>query len=158
MENGLKYFKVRTKIGHMGAGFYGDMNVYVASFSMMDAVKKVKHLPKVKHSSSLPLTSISEVDEKEFVVLGLMKNAYTQTRFLNDDTVIDVRPLESIQKEVISVFRLNEPTTLEAKKLVWFAKKLGEETSQNEKKNLKYSYLSWAEKTIEEFYEQNENI
>ena len=123
MENIYKYFKVRTKVGHMGAGFYGDMNVYVASFSMMDAVKKVKHLPKVKHTSSLPVTCVSEVGEKEFVVMGLMKNAYSQTRFLNDDTMIDVRPLESIQKEVIRVFKANEPTTAEGKKTCLVCKK-----------------------------------
>ena len=141
-----------------GAGSYADMNVYVAEYSLTGAINRVKKLPKVKHSSSLPLTSAKEVSEKEFVVLGLLKNSYGETVFAFDDGVIDVRPLETVAGLAVKVFSEREPETKEAKKLVWFAKKLKEQTSKKDKKNICYSYLSWAEKEIEEFEEENEDI
>lgn len=158
MDKELKYYKVRVKVGHAGAGFYGDMNIYVASSSLTSAIQKVRHLPKVKHSSSLPLTSAVEVDEKEFVVLGLLKNAYSETCFSFDDGVVELRPLESIDKEVLKIFGNKKPQSGTAKKLVWYATKLGEEKSKKEKKNLCYSYLNWAESVVKEYTEQNENI
>jgi len=158
MGNDLKFYKVRAKVGHAGAGEYGDMNVYVSAYSLTEAIKIVKHLPKVKHTSSLPVTSAVEVGEEEFVVLGLMKNAYSETAFSYADDVIKIRPLDSILGDVNRVFRKLEPTTSQGKKLVWFAKKYNEAESKKAKKNLLYSYIAWAEQAVEEYTQENENI
>ncbi len=72
-EGTLKYFKVSTLLGHMGAGNSRDITFYIAAKNITTASRMARGMPGVKHSK--PIISAQEISYDEYIC-GRQVSAY----------------------------------------------------------------------------------
>ena len=69
----MKYYKVQVTLGHLGIGQGLEAWLYIESKNMLDAVRRAKNFPGVKHSR-LPMMAL-EISKEEYLE-GLKEQNY----------------------------------------------------------------------------------
>lgn len=73
----MKYYKIHTLRGHLGAGRTGEIIFYVKAADISKAIAKTKRMPAVKHSKFV--VSAKEISLSEYLE-GRQTSAYDRDK------------------------------------------------------------------------------
>lgn len=149
----VRFFKVNASVAHWhGAGKGQEVPIYIYGKDAKDAMIMVKRLPMIKHQN-LPLSSLQEVGEKEFVV-GNIKNAYEPYKVKESSKVVSLDQLANRLWYLLDGgYRFVEPEGIKLKK---FCDEYMVATKKQQKK-IDQKYTEWATEVIEESSGEDEN-
>lgn len=78
MRSPDRYYKVSVKKGHVGAGQYEILTLYIKAPDFRAAMDIAKNMPAVKHNSTSVVQSLKLIKETEYEE-GLKTSAYDRT-------------------------------------------------------------------------------
>ena len=61
-----KFFKVKAKGGHVGAGNDAELIFYIKAKDAIEAMNKVRRMPAVKHNKGSAISSVLTISEEEY--------------------------------------------------------------------------------------------
>lgn len=61
-----KFFKVKAKGGHMGAGNEAELIFYIKAKDAIEAMNKVRRMPAVKHNKENAILGVLAISEEEY--------------------------------------------------------------------------------------------
>ena len=148
----MNFYKVIAKIGHRGLGKYGDMGLYLAAESFVDASNQAKGFPGVRHHQADAIDSVKLISEKEFVV-GILKTAYVSLSYHAKNQ--QIQTLDKIETSIADVDHFD---TIEGKMLKNFCNRYAATDDIELKKKVDEEFVAWANKQLEQEYSDNENF
>lgn len=103
-SNGLKFFKVEARCGHVGDGMFYPVNFYVTGKNKEEAVEKVKAFPRVKKSNAKSaIISIREIDRDGYEKgqIEMQNNPFLHHNTLNKEQQKQLDELIEQKKQVL---------------------------------------------------------
>lgn len=62
-----KYYIVKVRGGHVGAGRHTEISFNFRAKNMADAIEKARRMPGVKHENNAAILSAKEITEQEYL-------------------------------------------------------------------------------------------
>lgn len=142
----MGFYKVVAKIGHRGLGKYGDMGLYLAAESFVDASNRAKGFPGVRHHQADVIDSVKLISEKEFVV-GILKTAYVSLSYHAKNE--QIQTLDNIETSIADVDHFD---TIEGKMLKNFCNRYFATTDDKLRAEIDKEFVTWATRLIDNKY------
>ena len=62
----VSYYAITAKLGHFGSGRCGDTTFYIVANSILEATRKIRKFPMVKHSGVDTIISAVQITQEDY--------------------------------------------------------------------------------------------
>ena len=140
----MNFYKIIAKAGHQGIKRHTDIPVYLSARNISEAMFHLKRLPMVKKGNTFTTSSLTIIDEEEFIE-GILTNQYN--KYINSLDVPPYNFISQINNKLRFVLKEYDFKTQQGKELYNILTRY-ENADDEEKQVIEQEYNAWVEKLL----------